>query len=343
MQNNSFYYDYSKVFSYGKNNIVVVGDRGHGKSYGAKDIGMKYGIKNHCLGLVWIRRYVDDLKLLKPRFLQDWLPNNEELCEKYIFYNEGNYIYCEDKKTNDRWEIVEFIGLSSYEKQKSIPRPFVKYMVYDEFITQGQYLQNECFKIADLRESVFRDRNSYFVIFLANALTICNPVFEGFEIKASDVKKEFTIRNNFVLHYDTYDQEWKKHKRSTTKQMFTGIAYEDYSIDSKFVLDDASGIEEPPKSAVKNFRYNIALSDIIIGVWDINGITYMGDPIMGNGVRTYSPIANECFAKNYQYLDLKNMWWKNQMDSFVNGTLKFKSVKIKNALVEIFLSINRKF
>lgn len=342
-QSKSYYYDYSKVFSFNKNNIVILGDRGHGKSYGIKDIGLKYSIKIHELGLVWIRRYEDDLKWLKPRFLTDWLKNQTDLLEKYVFYNEGNFIYCEDKKKMDRWAICEFISLNAYEKQKSIPRPFVKYMVYDEFITSKEYLKDECFFMEDLKESIIRDRTDYFCIFLANALTTQNPILDGFGIKPRDFTKEFTTRNNFILHYDSFDTAWKEHKQATLKAMFTERNYTDYSVESKFVLDDINGVEEPPKGAIKNFQYNVALNGVLIGVWLINGIYFMGEPIEGNGTKTYSPNASDCFSKNYQYLDLKNLWWKHRMNDYVDGRIKFKSLKVKNAFMDVFLSINRKF
>lgn len=339
----SYYYDYSKVFSYSKNNIVLVGNRGHGKSYGIKDIGLKYSIKIHELGLIWIRRYDDDIKRLKPRFLTDWLKYNYDLMEKYSIYQEGDFIYCEDKKTMDRWTICEFISLNSYEKQKSIPRPYVKYIVYDEFITRKQYLSDECFFMEDLKESIVRDRTEYFVIFLSNSLTTQNPLLEGFEIVPRDFTKEFTCRNNFILHYDVFNEDWKKHKRETSRPMFTKRDYTKYSVDGQFILDDSTGVEEPPKGAIKNFQYNIALDELIIGVWLINGIYYMGEPVQGNGTKTYSPNANDCFSKNFQYLDLKNLWWKHRMDDFTVGRIKFKSLKIKNAFMNVFLSINRKF
>ena len=338
-----YYYDYSKVFSFGKNNILVIGTRGHGKSYGIKDIGLKYSVKIHELGMVWIRRYDDDIKRLKPRFLTDWLNNVPELTEKYAFYQEGDFIYCEDKKKLDRWTICEFLSLNGYEKQKSIPRPFVKYIVYDEFITQKQYLSDECFFLEDLKESIVRDRTEYFVILLANSITTQNPILEGFEITPRDFSREFTCRNNFVLHYDSFNEDWKAHKRETSRVMFTKQDYTEYSIEAKFILDDISGVEEPPKGAIKNFQYNVVLNGLEIGVWLVNGIYFMGEPVNGNGTKTYSPNANDCFSKNYQYMDLKNLWWRHRMEDYVDGRIKFKTLKIKNAFMDVFLSINRKF
>lgn len=339
----SYYYDYSKVFSYGVNVIAIMGMRGHGKSYGIKDIGIKYSIKIKDLGFVLVRRYQEDIDVLKQKFLADWIINNKELCEKYSFYVEGNYCYAEDKKELKRFPVCEFINLNSYERQKSVPRPKVKYIVYDECVSKKGYLKDECFMLADLKESIVRDRSEWFLILLSNALSTQNPIFEGLGITTRECTREFTCRDNFVFHFDDYDEEWKKHKREVSKPIFKNLNYEDYSIDSMFVLDDISGVEEPPKGATKNFQYNVVLNGLEIGVWLVNGIYFMGEPVNGNGTKTYSPNANDCFSKNYQYMDLKNLWWKHRMEDYVDGRIKFKTLKVKNAFMDVFLSINRKF
>ena len=339
----NLYYDYSKAFSYNKHQIVIIGDRGHGKSYGIKDIGLKYGIKNHVLGLIWVRRYFEDLKRLMKKFLTDWLPNNPKISEEYSIFVEGMFVYCMNLKTLDKWVVCEFIALSGYEKEKSVPRPNAKYLVYDEFITKGQYLKDECFAIADLKESIFRDRVEWYVIYLSNALTTQNPILDGLGINPKDFTHEFTSRDTFVLHYDSYDVEWKKHKKEVSPPMFKNYDYESYSIDSNFVLDNLNGVEEPPTNAIKKFQYNLKLETILIGVWNINGLTYFGDAIVNQATRTYSPMSNDCFANNYIYIDYKNLYWKHRMDDYVNGRLRFKSLKIKNALLETFNLIKSHF
>lgn len=332
----SYFYDYTKVFSYNKNNIVIVGDRGHGKSYGIKDIGLKYSIKIKQLGLIWIRRYDIDLKKLKKRFLTDWLMNNADILEKYDIYSEGDFIYAQDKKTMERFEICEFIALNTYDKQKSIPRPYVKYVVYDEFITTGQYLNDECFAMSDIKESIIRTREQYFFIFLANALSTNNPILEGFGITPKDFQREFTTRFNFVLHYDNFDSEWKEYKRSVTKPMFTNYNYEEYSMESRFIMDDDAGVEEPPKNAIKKFRFNLSVNGNQMGVWDVNGLYFISEPVKGTGARTYTNMSNECFSENFVYMSLKDAFWKGLLEAYLSGMVRFKSLKIKNEIMNVF-------
>lgn len=239
--------------------------------------------------------------------------------------------------------VCEFIALSTYEKQKSIPRPFVKYIVYDEFISTGQYLKDECFAISDLKESIVRLRGEWFCVFLANALSTNSPILEGFGITPKDFKKEFTARNNFILHYDSFNAEWKQHRKDVSKPMFTNYNYEQYSLESRFIMDDDAGVEEPPKEAIKKFQFNLSVNGTKVGVWVINGLYYLSDGLEDMGAKTYTNMSSECFKNNYIYMSFKDAFWKGLMQAYVDGFVRFKSLKIKNEVMNVFKLATRGF
>ena len=79
------YYNYNRILSYNAPVNILIGERGCGKSYGAKNYVIKQFLKNHSQ-FVYLRRYENELKAVfekdKNKFFKNSL--NELLPQKLI-------------------------------------------------------------------------------------------------------------------------------------------------------------------------------------------------------------------------------------------------------------------
>ena len=190
------YYDYQKVLSYNALLSFIIGERGVGKTYGAK----KFCIKNYINKndeFVYLRRYKTELKSSVPKFFDDLKTNNEFKDHKLTVKN--NNFYCDGKICGYA------LPLSTANILKSTSYSKVKTIIFDEFIIDKgcyHYLQNEVTQLLDIIETIGRLRDIR-VIFLGNAISITNPYFTYFDLSLpykSDIKtfKDGLIVVNYI-------------------------------------------------------------------------------------------------------------------------------------------------
>ena len=75
------YYNYNRILSYNAPVNILIGERGCGKSYGAKNYVIKQFLKNHSQ-FVYLRRYENELKALTIV--------NCEICERIVEQQNSN-------------------------------------------------------------------------------------------------------------------------------------------------------------------------------------------------------------------------------------------------------------
>ena len=177
---NNIYYNYDKILSYNALLNFIIGERGVGKSYGAKLYVAKNFIKKGE-EFVYIRRYKTEVQsaMMKQNvgIFFDQI-KKDDAVKNHDLSNKKDTMYIDKKICGYAipLSIANILKSSTYERVTTI--------IFDEFIIDKgcyHYLQNEVIQLLDIIETIARLRNIR-VIFLGNAISITNPYFTFFDL-----------------------------------------------------------------------------------------------------------------------------------------------------------------
>lgn len=176
-------YDITKLVQTGANYLIPLGKRSNGKTYQVR----KKVLEDAYTGrgnFVYLRRYRDDIK---QSYVQSWFEDENFNIEDVT---EGNYntVICwqgfiffgkydeETGKTEKGARIGRYCALNEDYRYKSQSFPHTINIVYEEFVTDGIYLNNEPNRLQQFVSTVFRDdKGSVFLI--GNTLSRVCPYF----------------------------------------------------------------------------------------------------------------------------------------------------------------------
>ena len=344
----SIFWDIDRTLTHNALINIIVGNRGGGKSYGAKTRGVKNFInKGEQFG--YIRRYRDDLKKPLEQFYKDIaqeFPDHE--CKV-----EGDKVYIRLKTENDKqkWTENDIAGygfsLSTANNKKSMSYPKVTMLIFDEFLLEEgnqRYLPNEVEKLLNLYETVARPGSNHPRVslwLLGNAISVTNPYFLYFNLKMPTSKDKndkwiWKHPDKPILVEDVRNEGFIDVKKKTEfGRLVHGTNYADFSIENKFLLDDDTFIEK--KSQKAKHAFNFAYKGKEFGVWFdfTEGKMWVSSAIDPSGLmysftmKDHRPNTMLFKSKNKTY------WLKNFFEAFKQGTLYFETMNIKNMCYEI--------
>lgn len=344
----SIFWDIYRTLTHNALINVIVGNRGGGKSYGAKKRAIENFInKGEQFG--YIRRYKDDLKKPLEQFYKDIaqeFPEHE--CKV-----EGDKVYLRIKTNNnkEKWTEKDIAGhgftLSTANNKKSMSYPEITMLIYDEFLLEEgnqRYLPNEVEKLLNLYETVARpgsDHKRVTLWLLGNAITETNPYFLYFNLRMPKQKDKngkwiWKHPSRPILVEDVRDEGFIDAKKKTEfGQLVAGTTYADFSIENKFLLDDDTFIEK--KSQKARHAFNFAYKGKEFGVWyDFSeGRMWVSEAVDPSGlmysftIKDHKPNTMLFKTKNKSY------WLKNFFEAFKQGSLFFENITIKNMCYEI--------
>lgn len=327
---------------------VIVGNRGGGKSYGAKQWAIDNFIKRkEQFG--YVRRYKDDLKKPMEQFFKDI----EWEYPDYEFKVDGDKFYIRIKSDiKAKWSNEDIAGfgfsLSTANNKKSISYPSVTTLIFDEFLLeQGnqRYLPNEPEKLLNLYETIARPGTQHprvVVFMLANAISITNPYFLYWNLKMP-VKKDKNGKYIWkhptrpILVEDVRNEAFIDKKKNTEfGALVEGTTYADYSIENKFLLDDDSFIEK--KGYKARYFFTFIYNNNKYGVWlDMNeGKMWVSEDIDPSYLTTYTLTLkdhqpNTMLLKNKRRASL----FYKFIECYKQGNVYFESMNIKNICYEV--------
>lgn len=324
------YYSYSKVLSYNAMFNFIIGERGVGKTFGAKLFCINRYLKRGEQ-FVYLRRYKTELKQAAGDTAK-FFGQIEDFFPDHNFKVNGEKLMC-DKKV-----MGYALPLSVANILKSTSFNKVTTIVFDEFIIDKgcyHYLQNEVEQMLDLVETIARLRDIR-VFFLGNAISITNPYFTYFDLTLpykSDIK---TFKDGLILVNYIKNLEYRevKHK-SKFGRLIEGTEYSKYAIDNEFLRDSKTFIKKKNPEAQHYFilKYNGAT----YGIWNDwkNGDLYISN--------SYDPQCPVIFAVNTQDHDEKSimlklrgsMFFKSVIEHYRLSHLFFESQGIKNNVMEL--------
>lgn len=335
---------YSQILFY-----IILGNRGGGKSYGAKEIVIDKFIKNREQ-FGYIRRYREDLKEPTVQFFKDI----EGSYPDYEFKTDSKYFYIREKPIDpdEKWTEDDIAGygftLSTANNKKSISYPNITTLIFDEFLLDKgnqMYLPNEPLKLLNLYETVARPGTNHPIVkmfMLANSTTVTNPYFLYWDLKMPTKKDK---NNKWIwLHPDrpilvenVINEKFIDVKANTLfGALIKDTEYADFSINNSPILDDDTFIEK--KSGNCKFWFSFIYHNFKYGVWyDVSeGKMYVSEDFDPNYPIVYT-ITLKDHRPNTLFLKDKSraVRFRLFIENYKLGNVRFENMNVKNITYEV--------
>lgn len=324
------YYNYSKVLSYNAMFNFIIGERGVGKTFGAKQYCINRYLKKGEQ-FVYIRRYKTELKASAG-------DSQKFFGQIADFYPEHNFAVSGEKLMCDKKVMGYVLPLSVANILKSTSFNKVTTIVFDEFIIDKgcyHYLQNEVEQFLDMVETIARLRDVR-VFFLGNAISITNPYFTYFNLSLpykSDIK---TYRDGLILVNYIKNIQYRevKHK-SKFGRLIAGTEYAKYAIDNEFLRDSKTFVKK--RTPESQHYFTLRYHGFTFGVWNDWD---KGELYISNTYDPQCPIIFSVTSEDHdeQSLMLKlrsSLFFKSVIEHYRLSKLFFESQTIKNNIIDL--------
>ena len=255
------YYNISNLLSTGAEYLMLLGMRSNGKSYQVK----KTLIEDAMLGnkFVYLRRWKADLKQKYVTSYFEDMPIPELTGYKYDgvkAYNGFIYLVAtEDGEIKEKKEVGRYCALNEAERYKSQTFPEYKNIVYEEFITDSIYLDDEPRLLQQFVSTVAR-LEKIRVFLVGNTLSRVCPYFNEWCLDGVLKQKQGTIE---IYHYHTEKDETVdiavEYCENTNNEnvMFFGQS-------AKQIISGEWDVKEVPKLPRKQYEYEKVYEILLI-------------------------------------------------------------------------------
>lgn len=345
----SIFWDIGRTLTHNALFNFIVGNRGGGKSYGAKKRGIDNFI-NRSEQFGYIRRYKEDLKKPMEQFFKDIAWEYPD----YEFKIDGDKFLIRLKPADEKekWTEKDIAGygfqLSTANNKKSISYPDITTLIFDEFLIEKgnqRYLPNEPEKVLNLYETVARPGTGHkrvVMFFLANAISVTNPYFLYFDLKMpkkADRNGKYIWKHPTkpVLVEDVRNQAFIDKKKNTEfGQLIAGTEYAEYSIENKFLLDDDSFLEK--KTGKARYYFTFIYKGRNFGVWAdfTEGKMWVSEDIDTSFPYVYSLTIKD-HKPNMMFLKSRsrNTRFGLFIEAYKMGNVYFENMNVKNMCYEV--------
>lgn len=332
------FYNYNRVLSYNIPVNVLIGERGCGKSYGAKKFVIKQFLKNRSQFL-YLRRYENELKSVfekdknNPKdFFDDVkkdFPNIELQAKHKKFYIDGECFGFAKRMTE-----AQDLKSSVYEN--------IKIIILDEYPIEKNkryYLPDEGMILMNIFDSIIRNRNDVKIFILGNAvegIEYC-PLFSFFDLTLpynNDIK---LFKDNTILVQYMNNEQFRKDRENTLiGKLAKGTKYEDYAIKNK-ILDKNNNFIEKKKGTSK-FAFAFIYNGLTYGVWNDyqEGKIFVSLDYNKNTPFLYSMTLRDHTPNTMMFNAIKKLnFWKDFMQNYKLGNVYFENQKIKHDVFDL--------
>lgn len=210
------YYTLDEILKHDAQINIIIGQKGNGKSYAVKKQRIIENVIRNGRKLAYIRRYGVDVKA---RDIESYFGDvldiiSKETKGKYCgvrFYRGYIYLAYEDENgklvRDDTACIGRSVGLNEYAHYASQTFVGISDIVFEEFITDSRYLENEPTLLLRFLDTIARDYPDVKVWLLGNTISQVNPYFEDWVLDHIYDQKQGTIDDYFHKRYDEVLEE----------------------------------------------------------------------------------------------------------------------------------------
>ena len=318
------YYNCHDLLTYNRLYNMVMGVRGHGKTYCYTKKCIDVGLEQKKISFVVLVRYKEDINAIK----DDWWSIVEHLYPDYMFYSKRNIIYA--KNSLETFPIGEFIALRDYMRAKRKPRPKVKIIFFDEFLNEeNDYLANEIKAYLSICDSVIRNRDNVRCYLVSNHISVINPYFNYFGFV--QLGKRFTRgQHDSILEFTDSEQFVAYRKSTKFGSSIDGTEYGEYAMMGKMLLDDYTNVSKIPDSQCHH-QFHIRLEGLLIDVCVMNNILYLRKS-SDSTATAFTPYVDDAVqgaifcTKSLNHFDYI-------VDKFMRDEIMYETLQIKNAII----------
>ena len=194
------YYDISNLLSTNANWLMLLGKRANGKSYQVKLTCLTDAYDND-IEFVYLRRYSEDIKQYAVSSYFEDMPISKITKKKYntvkAYQGVIYFVNIKDGKETNKKRIGRYCALNSAIRYKSQTFTNVRNIIYEEFITDEFYLDDEPRKLQQFVSTVFRlEKGRVFLV--GNTLSRVCPYFNEWCLDGVLKQKQGTIE---IYHY----------------------------------------------------------------------------------------------------------------------------------------------
>ena len=331
---NNIYYNFDKLFSFNFLLAFVIGERGCGKTFGAKKAMVKKYLKTGEQ-FIYLRRYKTELDTSIATFWND-LIDNDCFPDHVLTVRKSKMLttfYCDDKVCGYA------VPLSTANILKSTAFPKVKTIIFDEFILDSasgtyHYLKNEVTMMLDVIETVGRLRDIQ-VIFLGNALSIANPYFAYFELDLPYNSEFRTFKDGLIVVNYIRNMAYRKAKKeSKFGRLIDGTDYGRYAIDNEMLRDNNHFLmKRPPDST---FYGMLIINGVNVGIWQgKDGYIYMSKKFDPNTTHKFACDYTDHTEQTIFMNARENYYLRLCVAAYKHGLLRFENQKIKSTVLHL--------
>lgn len=329
------WYDINKTLTYNCLFNFIIGNRGSGKTYGAKKRAVKQFLEKGYQ-FVYLRRFKEELDETAESYFNDIILNNE-FPDAVIEYRNGHYFI------NDQLAGYA-MALTKAKDYKSISYPLVYLIIFDEFLIEdngySRYLKNEVKQFLNFYMSIDRYRGCV-VFFLANSVSMVNPYTLYFNLSlpyGSNI-----VRKGDILLQLVQDEQFIKERKETRfGKLIAGTDFEEYAIENKFVQDSKTFIKKKTEKA--QYYFTFIYQGVNYGVWvDYSqGMLFVSNDVDPSCKLIYSITVDDHSPNTLLLRQInKAVFFKTFIDNYKMGNVYFENQKIKNVVYEVIkLCIN---
>jgi len=322
------YWDIYRTLSYNALFNFIVGARSVGKSYGCKKWAIKDFLKTGAQ-FIYIRRFKEDIQRL-PLFFDDI----QAEFPGVKFKVKGNKLYINEEIAGHAFTI------SKANLEKSTPYPKVNKIIFDEFLldtSEGyhRYIPNEPKILFKFYSTVARMREVK-VFLCSNSITISNPYFDYFKIERP-YQNEIACKDDILIQEPNCPEISQKSYETRAGKILARIdpEYAAYQYDNVYLKDTDDFIQK--KTVKSTYQFALKYKSVVYGIWvDYDaGLQYVSLDYHKSGKLMYSITMDDHSENTMLIKGQKSVLVKSFYRNYLNGTVRFESVKVKNACANI--------
>lgn len=331
----SMFYNYDKLLSRDFLIAFVIGERGVGKTFGAKIAMLKKFLKTGEQ-FIYLRRYKTELDTSLATFWNDVQGNGffEDLNLQVKKSKLLTSFICDGKVCGYA------VPLSTSNILKSTAFPKVSTIIFDEFLIEEgrsyRYLKEEVNLFLDVIETVGRLRDNLKVILLGNAINVhASPYFAYWDLELPYNSEFKSFHDGMIVVNYIKNLEYREaKKKSKFGKLIEGTDYGRYAIDNEVLHENDDFIGKRPSNS--EFYGVVIINGLPLGMWNgLDGYMYLSEKYDPNTIFKFVFDYNDHTEGTIFMSVRENMYMAVLIRGYKQGWLRFENQKIKIAAIKI--------